>query len=162
LNKLPALKSFLQNGEAEGYHGITLEFIAGMEPTLTIYNKDQEKEELINLRPYDTNAALHELMMSQGFVLRSPEERDQIRLKSMQSRHRRQLLENRVRTRIYYEKEKYYVEQFQKDVMGGLLESSIRGGRGGRYYLNENYRLIKTVEYNEYTGNRLFTTSPED
>lgn len=168
LNKLPALKSFLTSGEAEGYQGITLEYIGGKEPTLTIYKKknkhssrEEEQEEVINLRPYDTNAQLHELMVSKGFVPKSPEERELIRQEKME-KMKQELLKkelHRVHSHIYYEKEKFYVENFQKDVMGGLMEdtnapSSIRGGRGASFYLNENYRRMKAEEYFQYTGNK--------
>jgi Sep15/SelM redox domain len=179
LNKLPALQSFLKNGEAEGYHGITIEYISGMEPTLTVYDNnnnnnkhghEEEEEEVIHLRPYDTNALLHDLMVSQGFVRKSDEERKQIRHDKMEQKKLELAKKEqfRVRTKIYYDKEKYFVEQFQKDVMGGLMqdnekqqESSIRGGRGGSYYLNEHYRRIYAMEYHEYTGHRQPTTTED-
>jgi hypothetical protein len=154
----------LKNGEAEGYQGITLEYIGGKEPTLTIYHGQARQEdkvvEVINLRPYDTNEQLHELLTSKGFVPKSLEERERIRHDNMQQIRLEQEKKDlfRVRTRIYYEKEKYFVERFQMDVMGGMMidteELTARGGRDASYYLKENYRRIYATEYFEFTGNR--------
>jgi hypothetical protein len=53
LNKLPQLKSFLKDGEAESYVGVTVEYIHGRRAVLTIY-EDEEELEKITLSDYAT------------------------------------------------------------------------------------------------------------
>lgn len=65
----PQLKSFLKDGEAESYKGITLTFIHGKTAVLTI-SKNGVKQEDIVLHTYKTKADMHSLFKEKGFVLR--------------------------------------------------------------------------------------------
>jgi Sep15/SelM redox domain len=66
LNRLPVVKQFLKGGEAETYEGITIEWIRGSKPVLTIY-EDGKKREEVQLEKYDNLDALHALMKEKGF-----------------------------------------------------------------------------------------------
>ena len=59
-------KKFIKGGGAEEYEGISVEYIRGRTPILTIY-EDGTKREEIKLSQYDTLEALHALMADKGF-----------------------------------------------------------------------------------------------
>jgi hypothetical protein len=65
LNKLPQLKSFLKDGEAESYVGVTVEYIHGRRAVLTIY-EDEEELEKITLSDYATKEEMHALFVEKG------------------------------------------------------------------------------------------------
>lgn len=67
LNRLPELKSFLKDGEAESYHGISVEYIHGRQAVLTIYD-DEEEIEKITLSDYKTKEEMHALLVEKGTV----------------------------------------------------------------------------------------------
>lgn len=60
------MKRFLKGGEAETYEGVTIEWIRGMSPVMTIY-EDGVKREEVALKSYDNLDALHTLMTDKGF-----------------------------------------------------------------------------------------------
>ena len=60
------VKQFLKGGDAESYEGITIEWIRGLRPVLTIY-EDGKKREEVQLADYDNVDALHALMKDKGF-----------------------------------------------------------------------------------------------
>lgn len=66
LNKLPQLKSFLKDGEAESYQGVSVEYIHGRKAVLTIYNKNDEELEKITLSDYKTKEEMHALFQEKG------------------------------------------------------------------------------------------------
>jgi Sep15/SelM redox domain len=73
LNRLPELKSFLKDSEAEEYQGVDIEYAHGRKAVLTIY-KDGEEQEQITLSDYKTKEEMHALMVEKGFVKKSDEE----------------------------------------------------------------------------------------
>jgi len=73
LNKLPELKSFLKDGEAETYKGISIEYVPGRSATLTIYENEIEKERIL-LSSYKKKKDMHALMVEKGFERKSEEE----------------------------------------------------------------------------------------
>lgn len=73
MNRLPELKSFLKDSEAEEYQGIDIEYVHGRKAVLTIY-KDGEEQEQITLSDYKTKEEMHALMVEKGFVKKSDEE----------------------------------------------------------------------------------------
>jgi hypothetical protein len=65
LNKLPILKSFLKDGEAESYHNVHVVYIPGKKAIMTIYEGDDvwmeggmEVKETIVLSDYATKVGL--------------------------------------------------------------------------------------------------------
>ena len=73
MNRLPALKSFLKDSEAEEYQGVEVEYVHGRTAVLTIY-KDGEEQEQITLSDYKSKEEMHALMVEKGFVKKSDEE----------------------------------------------------------------------------------------
>ncbi|CAB9527276.1 expressed unknown protein [Seminavis robusta] len=66
LNRLPIVKKFIKGGEAESYEGITVEYIRGRKPVLTVYEDGVSREE-VQLADYDSLEALHALFADKGF-----------------------------------------------------------------------------------------------
>ena len=143
------------------YEGITVEYVGGKEPILTIHKEGAEEGEVVNLRPYNTEELLRKLFEREGFVLKPKEERERLRRKAIEDlkleKERKEL--RLIRTRYYYDKEKHAVTSFLNDVMGGIPEdkddNAVKGGRQWTFFLNENYRRMYADEYFEYTGNRI-------
>ncbi|EEC48146.1 predicted protein [Phaeodactylum tricornutum CCAP 1055/1] len=63
LNRMPELKSFLKDGEAEWYVGVNVTYVTGRRAVMHIYNEGGSK----------TKKALHALMAEEEFVKRSEE-----------------------------------------------------------------------------------------
>lgn len=111
MNRLPELKSFLKDSEAEEYQGVTVEYIHGRKAIFTIYH-DGEKTEDITLSEYSTKAEMHALMQEKGFVKKSDEEiaemkerraaeqEDQERLKRERQEERRRNLQQNAQEKI--------------------------------------------------------------
>merc|ERR1740121_3225270 len=68
MNRLPELKKFLKEGEAESYHNVEVNYIPGRKAVLKIYEDDNQLEEII-LSELKTREEMHELMVSKGFVV---------------------------------------------------------------------------------------------
>jgi len=78
---LPNVRQFLKAGEAEHYQNMEVEFIPKRTPILTIYDDADNEVESINLADYDNAVEdLHQLVQSKGFVKKTKEEVDQIKL----------------------------------------------------------------------------------
>ncbi len=78
MNKLPVLKEFLLEGDAENYENIQIEYRMGLKPTMTIYH-DGNMHETISLESFHSKAALHNLFKDKGFVLKSQEDQEKQR-----------------------------------------------------------------------------------
>jgi len=74
LNKYRQLKSFLKDGEAESYHGVSVEYVKGRKAVMTIYNAEEEEQESINLHEINDKDTLHALFREKGFVQKSQED----------------------------------------------------------------------------------------
>jgi hypothetical protein len=77
LNRYPELKAFLKEGEAEWYEGIAVRYVHGRTAILTI-SEDGNVLESITLNKLKDREAMHELMKTKGFALKSPENRERI------------------------------------------------------------------------------------
>ena len=131
------MKQFLQSGEAESYHNITINYIHGLKATLTIYRheyrndcsdddssirniKEKEVLEKIQLTTIETNEELHELFVSKGFQLKSQEEiqsiKNQRRKELEAEEQRKQLL---IKSKEQRQKEYKVAQQFINDVLNG-------------------------------------------
>jgi hypothetical protein len=75
LNRMPELKSFLKDGEAEWYVGVNVTYVTGRRAVMHIYNEGGSKVEVIDLTvsKLQTKKALHALMAEEEFVKRSEE-----------------------------------------------------------------------------------------
>ncbi len=67
MNRLPEVKEFLKGGHLDEYEGLTMTWIKGHAPELTIMADDGEVLEVIKLAPYTTDG-LHDLLESKGFT----------------------------------------------------------------------------------------------
>jgi Sep15/SelM redox domain len=70
LNRLPELKSFLKDGEAEQYEGVTVKYIHGRTAVMTIYDANQEEVKKVDLHTIRSKETLHAIMRENGFVLK--------------------------------------------------------------------------------------------
>lgn len=73
LNRLPELKSFLKDGEAEWYQGVEVQYVSGKSAVLSIFH-DGEFQQDIKLTPLTSKELMHSLMEGYGFVKKSDEE----------------------------------------------------------------------------------------
>lgn len=75
LNRMPELKSFLKDGEAEWYVGFNVTYVTGRRAVMHIYNEGGSKVEVIDLTvsKLQTKKALHALMAEEEFVKKSEE-----------------------------------------------------------------------------------------
>jgi hypothetical protein len=74
LNRLPELKSFLKDGEAEQYNGVTVKYIHGRTAVMTIYDSNHVEIEKVDLHTIRSKDKLHSIMKEKGFVLRNQEQ----------------------------------------------------------------------------------------
>jgi hypothetical protein len=73
LNRLPELKSFLKDGEAESYRGVQIEYISGRTAALSVFH-DGVLHEDVQLTDIATKDLMHRLMLEKGFVKKSDAE----------------------------------------------------------------------------------------
>jgi Sep15/SelM redox domain len=73
LNKLPELKSFLKDGEAASYEGVSVRFVHGQTAVMTIFDDGVEQEK-VPLHTIKSKQTMHSLMKEKGFVLKSAEQ----------------------------------------------------------------------------------------
>jgi len=78
LNKLPKLKSFLKDGEAEWYYNVSVKYVGGKKAVLTIYDGDEEKEK-VTLSDYKEKEEMHAMMVEKGFAKKTNEEIEQVK-----------------------------------------------------------------------------------
>lgn len=72
LNRLPELKKFVKDeGEADSYGGVEIDFKHGREAKLFVYDDGAEIEE-IKLSELSTTEEMHALMLQKGFVRSFP------------------------------------------------------------------------------------------
>ena len=91
MNKLPILKSFLKDGEAESYEGVTVRYVAGRQAIMTIYEGGGTTEiEKIPLHTLKTKEEMHSLMLSKGFQLKSDHEVAKIQAEHRQAQSKEQ------------------------------------------------------------------------
>jgi Sep15/SelM redox domain len=175
LDKLPALKQFLRNGEAEWYHNVTVEFVNGHHPVLFISRTKQRlpsqvylyQEEQISLLPLaKSKTALHNLFRQHGFAFLQDEE-DRLaathRAWQRDQDYIRAGAQRRVLRQLYFDDEQFYVKRFQQQVMTATVS--------GRYWQTfqtttcpygtsrpmldfayDNYKRLHATLYRERTG----------
>lgn len=73
MNRLPELKSFLKDGEAEWYKGVEVTYIHGRKAVMTVFEDGEEKEK-ITLSEIKTKPEMHTMMAEKGFEKKSEEE----------------------------------------------------------------------------------------
>jgi hypothetical protein len=120
LNRLPELRSFLKEGEAEFYRGVTVDYIPGRQALLTIYeSKDgvDEIREKVTLSDIPTKKEMHQLMVDKGFVLKDEKELERIAeekviLQELDDYHTYQ-------RSMYYREQRELVDQFRAAVING-------------------------------------------
>ena len=61
------MREFLKGGHAEEYEGLSITWIPGHTPELTVMNDEGEVLDTVKLAPYTTDG-LHELLESKGFM----------------------------------------------------------------------------------------------
>lgn len=71
LNRLPELKSFLKDGEAEQYEGVTVKYVHGRTAVMTIYDGNRKEVKKVDLHVIRSKEALHAVMRENGFVLKN-------------------------------------------------------------------------------------------
>jgi hypothetical protein len=67
---MPELKSFLKDGEAEQYLGVTVRYVHGRTAVMTIYEGEKEIEQ-VQLHTIRSKEKLHAIMKEKGFVLKN-------------------------------------------------------------------------------------------
>ena len=72
LNRLPELKSFLKDGEAESYHGVEIQYIHGKSAKLSIFHNGELQQE-IPLSNIPSKDLMHSVMVEHGFVRKTDE-----------------------------------------------------------------------------------------
>ena len=75
LNKLPALKEFLLEGEAEAYQHVQMKYAMGRKPTMTIFHNERIHE-IVQLEFYHSKAALHSLFQRKGVLPKSDRQQE--------------------------------------------------------------------------------------
>ena len=163
-SKLPVLRSFLKDGEAECYEGVTVKYVGGRQATLIVYEDDNEKDRVV-LQSLNTKEEMHQAVLGAGFVLKSEEERQQILAKAQQEQSQARLA--RHNSAEYVRKRDLYVEEFRDRVvqMSPLDgDDSIRFGRRRRPsnkddVLQQNYDRINN---NSPKNNSHRATSKEE
>lgn len=73
MNRLPELKSFLKDGEAESYHGVEIQYIHGKSAKLSVFHDDELQHE-IPLSTIPSKDLMHSVMVEHGFVRKTDEE----------------------------------------------------------------------------------------
>lgn len=80
MNRLPELKSFLKDGEAEWYTGVEVTYIHGRQAVMTVFD-DGEETEKITLSEVKTKPEMHAMMVEKGFGKKSEEEIEEVKRK---------------------------------------------------------------------------------
>eukprot|EP00978_Attheya_sp_CCMP212_P004403 scaffold9627_cov63-Attheya_sp.AAC.1 len=75
---MPAVKSFLMDGEAEDYRNVEVEFVSGKNAILTIFDDNVELEQ-VDLSQYTDKEDIHAMMVEKGFEKMEGEELEQAR-----------------------------------------------------------------------------------
>jgi hypothetical protein len=75
---MPAVKSFLMDGEAEDYRNVEVKFVSGKNAILTIFDDNVELEQ-VDLSKYTDKEDIHAMMVEKGFEKMEGEELEQAR-----------------------------------------------------------------------------------
>ena len=120
-SKLPILRSFLKDGHAESYEGVTVAFVNGREATLVIYDAGDEVDRIM-LQNIGNMADLHRVMVDAGFSLKPERERtklvekattQQAHLRAMHHKHNE-----------YYRIRQFYIDEFRRNVVLESIDES--------------------------------------
>ena len=130
MNRLPELRSFLKDGEAEQYVGLTVVYIPGRQAVLTVYhsnsNNDDDDDDggkpiktvhtQVTLSDIPTKKEMHALMVDQGFTRKAPAVLKRIA-------QEKQILQETEdyhtwRRSMYFREQRDVVANFKRDVMG--------------------------------------------
>jgi hypothetical protein len=120
-SKLPVLKSFLKNGDAECYEGITVRYVPGRSAVLTVYGEqegllEQQEERRYSLEQYRSLDDLHKLMTEAGFALKSEDDCQRVHAEALERQRDERFQRHKIHE--YYRFREYYIQAFRRDVMG--------------------------------------------
>jgi len=140
-SKLPVLKSFLKDGEAEFYEGVTVKFVHGRRAVLTVYDDETGMPvgEPIELQQHQDKNALHQVMRDAGFSLKSEQEMRTIRARKLEEQAHERF--QKFKDMEYYRKRKFYVDAFREFITGEDAEMHRRSD-----FMLENYDAINRKE----------------
>jgi len=137
------LWKFLQAGEAQHYHGVTVTYERGhSNAVLYVYQDDGTLLETIDLLPIRTLPAMRELLEQHHFIKKSDEE--------LQLEHRRWTQGTTIRKQRsshqwerheYQRQQQVHAERFRRDVMTTSMEDEMTWA-GGKDWLCINYHRI--------------------
>lgn len=116
MNRLPELKSFLRDGEAEWYHNVTVTYVNGKHAVLTVSDDDDEAVvREISLHEIPTKPELHALMVELGFVLQDEPGRQRATAQAM--RHEEEDDYRKFVRKYYFKERDLFVQRFMKEVL---------------------------------------------
>lgn len=147
--RLPELKSFLRNFEAEEYEGVTVQYMRGRSPTLVIYH-DGKRKEKIELNNSFSNDDLHKLMINKGFVKMSEDEIAQMKevnfakQRSEQLRRQKEKKERRKRRKQQMDKDKKLAHLVKRNTSG--IDSQNMSESKFPSHGDEYLDLVKTTD----------------
>jgi len=120
--------------------------VPGREAVLTIF-QDGEEQEKIKLSEIETREEMHEMMKNKGFVLKSPEEREEA---AKEGKRNLFIEDERKKLKMeYYEKQREFIKVFQKEIMQEDIATKPQQSRKGRAeadFLVEAYDKNHAVE----------------
>jgi len=139
-SKLPVLKSFLKDGEAEFYEGVAVKFVHGRRAVLTVYDEHgTQLGEPIELQQHKDKNALHQVLRDAGFALKSEEEMRKLRARKLEEQAQERF--QKFKDMEYYRKRTFYVNAFREFITGEEVEMQRRGD-----FMLENYDAINQRE----------------
>lgn len=80
------MKSFLQDGEATSYEGVTVRYVAGRSAVMTIYDENGNEIEKVALHTLHSKKEMHALMQSKGFQFKNGVNMEQFRNKDQEEK----------------------------------------------------------------------------
>jgi hypothetical protein len=86
---MPELKSFLQDGEAASYKGVSIQYVSGRTAIMTIYKDGQEIEQ-VHLHALNKKAEMHAMMAEKGFKKMEESERQLKKTEAPIQEHRQE------------------------------------------------------------------------
>jgi Sep15/SelM redox domain len=150
LNKLPELKSFLKDGEAASYEGVSVRFVHGQTAVMTIFDDGVEQEK-VPLHTIKSKQTMHSLMKEKGFVLKSAEQLATILAEHKQQNDalvtaRQKQLEERQRRREELEKRRKNGSSFEReDSLGKAREEREKRGHSSPLSQSPPYQTMSLV-----------------
>lgn len=141
---MPALKSFLMDGEAEWYHGLEAEFRTGSKPTVTLYQDGVEDGEPISLSHLQRRDEIHDFFRNLGFERKSEEEILKLKAEHYEKDKPRRVV---VWSRTEYRHQmKEDIDDFRENVMRVEEKPFIPRVKGADM-LENNYRAVFGSSY---------------